>query len=588
MILGCHRFSINDPSLYLKTNHNISKKSIDQLIKNGYSFTKPNTDGIYPLNLLASNPSPHTLEVLKYLIEQYHISILSISADANTVFNSAASNTGEKALEIIDYLFHILNSESHHIFMYSNNPLVNAAMNQSHLAFEIVKKLLNNGLNINRLGANKETALMQACANPTKEGYEITYYLIANHGSLNSLDKNGNNIIHYLVQNNSEQTLNLIKMLKKKHLVNISQKNKNGKTPLEIALLNTGSFSFEIVKYLFYDSVFEKTNNIPLFMEKIFFVAVQNSGTKALSIIQFLMEQKHLQINYQDSQGWTAFLSACNNTGSQSLEIFHLLMKAGASVYYVTNHHQNALDIVAMNPGPFALNMLQFLQKHGLSLFESNQDNKTPLHFAVTNQGEFANALVKYLIAAGVNVFSEDKEGNTALMLAAKNPGSDGYKIVSEIVYSKYQGVIDKKNNNSPILEAAQNTGPFGYQIINFLIQKGFTLEVNDKNGANAFILASQNEGLTTLSIVKHLMRKGTNINLQDKNGNTALYYALLNKKYRYSLIEIFLQKGADPFLRNFQGDNFFTTVKKLPLYDQEIIQQLLKKRKIKINILFN
>jgi ankyrin repeat protein len=579
-LLSCNRLSFNSPEYSLHYDKNLTKEFIDKLISTGYSFKKPTNEGVYPLQILALNQGKNVPKILQYLIEKYNIPINQISSNANSVFNAVSQNAGPYNIMILKYLFSVLGKNQQTFFQKTNSPLVNAAMNRSDNALELVKMLLDFGINVNRLGENKETSLMRACENPSSLAESIITLLLSHNAAMNSKDKNGQTIIHYLVRNNGPFTLKILRFFHEKHAINVEQKDNRGFIPLETALLsNTGQLSFSIVKYL-YQSSTKRFTTTKDFMEKVFFKAVQNQGDHALDIVNYFLKNSKVVINYQDKEGFTALLYACQNKGALTLNIITLLIRNGASVYSTTLDYRNALDIASLNQGKYALQMIWYLEKYGLSTYLLSEDNKTLLHYAVTNEGLFADQIVNYFLDKGVPPFLKDKDGNTPLMLAARNSGPKALKIVSMIVYKKYQGVAEQMDNRSPVLEAAQNEGGQSYEILRFLIQKGFDISIKSASGEDVLIFVAKNKGPDTLKMASYLILKGLNINHQDKEGNTALYYAFFNEKYRFPLVKFLLKKGANPKLANFKGETLYTLLKSLPSYDRALIQNLLKSYK--------
>ncbi len=87
--------------------------------------------------------------------------------------------------------------------------------------------------------------------------------------------------------------------------------------------------------------------------------------------------------------------------------------------------------------------------------------------------------------------------------------------------------------------------------ILNHLIEKGADIDFQDKNGFSALHFASQNN---EIGIVEILLNKGANPNVRDFHGNPPIWTAIMNAREDFSIVKKLLEKYADIETKNNHG----------------------------------
>ena len=98
------------------------------------------------------------------------------------------------------------------------------------------------------------------------------------------------------------------------------------------------------------------------------------------------------------------------------------------------------------------------------------------------------------------------------------------------------------------------------------LIKKGFDVNLKDKNGQTPLHSAAQEKDKDICEI---LINAGAKINEKDKWGNTPLSVAItqgLDEKGE--IINLLLNKGADPLIKNNYGSSALDVAKQISNYD--------------------
>ncbi len=265
-------------------------------------------------------------------------------------------------------------------------------------------------------------------------------------------------------------------------------------------------------------------------------------------------------LEYRDKAGMTA-LSLAAQGGH--LDIFYMLLAAGASLdcQKVTNHpftlsvkegHRPLVHrlLPAMSETASCQTILEeslnyallngrediadLLLKTGVSY--GNAGGQSPL---VLMAAKADNHLVSRLVNSGIDVNAVDEYGQTALMLAARHCNLEGIK--SLIRHGANLEQRDKSGQTA-LIHAARN----GHiSCTRYLSRAGANTTWATREGNTALMLAAEKGHAPVVSFLSQYN------NLDQKNmvGDTALIMAA--RSGSYETLEILLQKGANPRIRN-------------------------------------
>lgn len=245
------------------------------------------------------------------------------------------------------------------------------------------------------------------------------------------------------------------------------------------------------------------------------------SGYNRVSVVEFLLQQG-ADVHAKDKGGLVPLHNACSYG---HYEVTELLVKHGASV--------NVADLWKFTPlheaaakGKYEI--VKLLLKHGADPSKKNRDGATPLDLVREGDQDVADLL----------------RGNAALLDAAKK---GNLARVQRLVTPENINCRDAQGRNSTPLHLA--AGYNNVEVAEFLLEHGADVNAQDKGGLIPLHNASS---YGHLDIAALLIKYNTVVNATDKWGFTPLHEAA--QKGRTQLCALLLAHGADPFLKNQEG----------------------------------
>ncbi|XP_023016251.2 tankyrase isoform X1 [Leptinotarsa decemlineata] len=245
------------------------------------------------------------------------------------------------------------------------------------------------------------------------------------------------------------------------------------------------------------------------------------SGYNRVSVVEFLLQQG-ADVHAKDKGGLVPLHNACSYG---HYEVTELLVKHGATV--------NVADLWKFTPlheaaakGKYEI--VKLLLKHGADPSKKNRDGATPLDLVREGDQDVADLL----------------RGNAALLDAAKK---GNLARVQRLVSVENINCRDAQGRNSTPLHLA--AGYNNVEVAEFLLENGADVNAQDKGGLIPLHNASS---YGHLDIAALLIKYNTVVNATDKWGFTPLHEAA--QKGRTQLCALLLAHGADPFLKNQEG----------------------------------
>ena len=421
-------------------------------------------------------------------------------------------------------------------------------------------------------------------------------------------DSDGNTIVHYCVRMQNESAVR--ECIKKG--IPVSVQNNAGKTPLDIALEDSGdeksvAIAADLImagaetndsQFSYFQTAVSERNfnyrfgdgQTPLHIAAIQhhksiarYLLANGAHTSAqditgatplheavrygdIDIAKALLESG-ADVNAEDNLGKTPVMLVIPEDKREAM--YRILIEHAADVAKKDAYGDTVLHTATMTS--LTPSILELLVAGGADVNARNKDGVSPLLIAVQKRN-FAH--VKFYAERGADINSADKAGDTPLSLALK----DGQAML-EMLVNRANALSHDSNGNTPLHTAII----VGAQIeqIRYLVSLTDDINARNSDGNNALYLAVErnNKKIGELLLAKnadifstnnandsplHLaLKKGGDtqgwlitsrtISATDGSGNTALHYAVEwgLKKAALSLIE----KGANPEAKNANGE---------------------------------
>lgn len=396
---------------------------------------------------------------------------------------------------------------------------------------KLIKELIKVGANVNTSDSKGRTPFLNA----NNKNIESIWSILLNNGAdPNKMSSLKETPLTFACRSGN---LYLVKLLLN---AGIDLNNKQAYTAFTSAVSQGDT---EIVKLLLDAGI--KPNNRQDLIE----ACKQNNE----EILQFLLQKNSSNINYQNEEGKTALMIACEtgnptlvslllnagadpnikdkndeapliNWGCTNTEIIRLLLSAGADIHIMNKDRNTAL----MNSCYFGnYEAAKLLIQHGSELNTKNNQGLSPLMIA----GQHGHIdMVKLLILSGADYKETDIDNQDVLVLASRYGHIEVVKFLLKMK--------EKLNLDTSLLKAATN----GYQdIVKILISAGANVNSITKFGRTPLMLAAFNGHTETVNV---LLEAEAKINLADFNRQTALMWASRNGHIQVT--HLLLEKGAN------------------------------------------
>ena len=524
---------------------------------------------------------------------------LLINNGANINLKDKSGNTPIYDADEVDSL-NILIDNGADIHIKNNNEYIPIMQHLNDKDSRIPKILIDKGADINFTVNNGYTLLHHSTVPEI-----INLLLIKNPDLINKVDNNGNTPLHINInpekiqilvskkstlintQNNDGDTPlhiainaairganneNIIKNLLK-YSSNITIKNKNNKTPIELLnpydsnhrkILGIVLKEIEPVNYnnsieLQNQFVFKFLDYIDLLKILIdvkgFNGNIMDTNRDTLlhlatneNVIEYLIDKYPLMINYKDNQGNIPLHIILQKYVSKNeydispyyKKIIEKMIEKGADITITNNKNETAMDIIDKKDKMLELIVNKLIDKNLL----------TDLLFRYINKNN--NILVDAILSKDIDFNRKDKDNNTILHLVLRNivnkyPNDYGFDL-------QYESSIKKLLAKNVSIDSKNNDGKTPMDIID---DKKYSKLVK-------LIIANYKQDLPKDLIFRYiydyaddLIKKNINLNIKNGDGDNPLHYAFkLNSEYGRFAVKKFLDTGNyDKLINDQDGD---------------------------------
>lgn len=571
-------------TVFLFALHLGFEKAVEKMV---HDFKDANDRSLFDVNEVVDIDKNTPLHIAAYNgYKKLFLTLLDLGADVNVKNNQgitplifACSNA---QVEIIDS-FHNVNFD---IVDNNGDATVHYAARIENA--EVIKKLINNGANLNVTDARKRTSLVVA------------------------LQNNNLNVANAILESHEQLDVNII--------------SAEGKTALTIAV-SIGDIN--IIKELVNRGADINFQNL----EGVSILRLAVMGGKH-DVVEFLLQNGADVNNVSSVDGDTALHCAAEYDNAN---IVNLLLDNGAKINTTNKEGDTPLHRACLNNG---FNATEYLVARGADKGLVNYEGATAICFAITDRNK---KIVKFLLDSGVDINAEIEDGGflSALNYAFCNANAEmarfllenGARLDQVIDWNKHSFLSDiDEDQHTPesiddtkkLIRSSANLFECVNKdkiksIKNLIGQDGAAINAKDSNGKTILDIAREKgrekivklleatigfvqatrEGDTQL--VKQYIDNGAIINALDEDGNKALRNACIQGNVE--MVRLLIENGSDIFdaadidgalkldIDNEEIKNLVSNTAKLLAAaangDQQIIDELVAKGAI-LNVKYN
>ena len=434
---------------------------------------------------------------------------------------------------------------------------------------QLVKKqktMVNKSKSKNIMGTNnknKNKITVNNYVNSINKKNKINTSKILNEESIQELDSEDNNI-NAVNSNKGEIITNNPKVVNNNIINKAKNINLNNKSKYtnNINMNLTNNYFIEnngknrIIKKINFDDLYNSNNETNL-SETLKNAIKDDEKNRELLItskrgdkekLLELIGSKHININFQNENGWTALHFACDEG---NLKIVEILIKSKADLNLKTNEKKTPLHI-SVYRGYFDISKL--LIENGANINIRDNEKNLPVHICAS-QGH--DELLNFILeknSTGVKV--KNLYGRTPLDLSNKESTKE---IINKFINLKKNNIIrisgKEKNNLSPKTNNGNNAINYNQQNNSKKQFSRIKIQKTNKNQMKSLMIPIANNQLNKNMNVNHIIDENNNINsYNNKNGN-------VNSVNNYHTINNNKDVNAGSNINNNNNSNNFNTL---------------------------
>ncbi|KAF3199742.1 hypothetical protein TWF106_003713 [Orbilia oligospora] len=241
-----------------------------------------------------------------------------------------------------------------------------------------------------------------------------------------------------------------------------------------------------------------------------------------------------------DPVWFTGRTAIYNAVCHEHIDMVHILLTAGASIGIQDRFGDSPSFIAASLGYSEILEMLIRYDLNAVRRTSIGRDGLSLLMIAAKNG--YVECVQQILKALPLCVNSRSRDGDNALGIACEG-----------IVEYQFQGTHGQKRR--------EGRDPQYGAVIEALLEHGCDARNRNKNGRTALHIVARNGSELAASLI---LDSGVaiDLNAQDPGGNTPLHFAMTSEK----IVELLIKAGANPTIRNKDGDTALVTAIKAGL----------------------
>lgn len=392
----------------------------------------------------------------------------------------------------------------------------------------VLQSLLDNEADVNAADSEGHTALMAAAVRGRDD---VMQYLIKRGADFKAKDKNGLSVLDYYNKRKYLETLGF-------EINRFATPSERLSAEFKFIAENHHRFNVALKESLFED----------------------NPDAAVADAIANLAD-----IDVLDENGCTTFLNAALYNKSRS--VLEKLINGKADVNASCMDGKNALMFISAQAGEADTPALQIekaklLLAGGTDINRTDDAGNTALMYALANRADIN--YIRMLLASGADVNALSNLGETPLWTAVRqNLPSETVKLLIE-----YGADVNHKDRRgeTPLWYLLRTDGD--EVLIRTLLRGGADTEVTNAAG-DIPLWYVLNKGGSDM-VVENIIMAQDNLNIKNEHGDTPLLFALKNN-YPSKFVKLLLSRGADPQIRDSDGNNAYDILRNNRYFDAAV-----------------
>jgi ankyrin repeat protein len=352
---------------------------------------------------------------------------------------------------------------------------------------------------------------------------EVTQLLLRHTVDFGIRDVEDYNLLHMVAWKGQWEVAQMLLEHEGVMKVLVRMRNKNGQTPLHLAVQDADPMIAELL--INFGADVDAMDNYDMSPLHWALKVCRNDATAQLLLAHganFLVS---------DSNGWTPLHSASRYDHPSIVE---LLLKSGADIDVRDNENMTPLLCALQRWGSDAATRL--LLENGASQHVRNKEGQTPLHLASQmNSSDIIGSLLKM----GADVDARDNNDMTPLLSALEAFGGNDAAVQLLLVHGADVRVRNKEGR-TPLHSASCYDHP---NIVELLLKSGADVDARDNNDTTPLLSALEAFGGNDAA-VQLLLAHGADVHVRNKDGRTPLHSASCSD--HPSIVDLLLKMGVD------------------------------------------
>ena len=273
--------------------------------------------------------------------------------------------------------------------------------------------------------------------------------------------------------------------------------------------------------------------------------------------------QNGADANETGERGWTALMQASFLGDSAIVSTLLVRVEENVVEKVIVDHQDEGKFSALMLAARYKhAEVVILLLKAGAKVNLKGYGGKTALLWAMDPFGiqdpdpHSSVKAVKALLDGGADVNLKEDDGTTPLLFAVDMGICQWRLEVIEMLLNK-KAVIDQKNSKG---NYALKSAVFmcDIAVARLLLEGGAKTDMKDGEGKSLLMDVRDHifKTSTAVQMTKLLLDYGAPIGIWDNEGKDALLYAVTSQPRDYGVIELLLERGADPTLKPDHGSN--------------------------------